>query len=139
MKSIKPGRGPSGLGFMGAVIVVVFGIFWTIIAASITSGAPSIISFIFPLFGVIFVIVGIVQVIYNFHNFKGKNRFSLVDIVDSKEEGDPIDRWITNDAVMKDNEANINTKSHDYNYCPYCKHKLDSDDIFCPKCGKELT
>ena len=46
MKSVKPGRGPSAMGAMGSVIAVIFGIFWTIAAASM--GAPGI----FPLFGV---------------------------------------------------------------------------------------
>ena len=34
MKSIKPGRGPSGLSFIGSVFGIIFGIFWTIMAAS---------------------------------------------------------------------------------------------------------
>ena len=34
MKSVKPGRGPSGLGFIGSVFGIIFGIFWTIMAAS---------------------------------------------------------------------------------------------------------
>ena len=62
MKSIKPGRGPSAMGAMGSIIAVIFGIFWTIAAASM--GAP----FFFPLFGVLFIIMGIVQAVYNFKN-----------------------------------------------------------------------
>ena len=38
MKHIKPGRGPSAMGALGSVIAVVFGIFWTVSAASM--GAP---------------------------------------------------------------------------------------------------
>ena len=52
MKSVKPGRGPSAMGAVGSVIAVIFGIFWTITAASM--GAP----FFFPLFGVLFIILG---------------------------------------------------------------------------------
>ena len=37
MKSIKPGRGPSGLSAMAAVGVVFFGLFWTGMAVMITS------------------------------------------------------------------------------------------------------
>ena len=66
MKHIKPGRGPSAMGALGSVIAVVFGIFWTVSAASM--GAP--ISF--SIFGVLFVIVGIVQAVYNFKNAAGK-------------------------------------------------------------------
>ena len=55
MKSIKPGRGPSGLGFIGSVFGIIFGIFWTIMAARL--GAPALI----PILGVIFIIMCIVQ------------------------------------------------------------------------------
>ncbi|MHB8061464.1 MAG: hypothetical protein ACYDG2_02340 [Ruminiclostridium sp.] len=37
MKSIKPGRGPSGMSFAGSIITIIFGVFWTIIAFSITA------------------------------------------------------------------------------------------------------
>ena len=53
------------MGALGSVIAVVFGIFWTVSAASM--GAP--ISF--SIFGVLFVIVGIVQAVYNFKNADG--------------------------------------------------------------------
>lgn len=39
MKSVKPGRGPSGMKFIGSVFAIVFGIFWTIMAARM--GAPA--------------------------------------------------------------------------------------------------
>ena len=52
MKSIKPGRGPSAMGAMGSVVAIIFGIFWTIMAASM--GAP----LFFPIFGVIFILIG---------------------------------------------------------------------------------
>ena len=53
------GRADIGIamGAMGSIIAVIFGIFWTIAAASM--GAP----FFFPLFGVLFIIMGIVQVV----------------------------------------------------------------------------
>ena len=86
MKHIKPGRGPSAMGALGSVIAVVFGIFWTVSAASM--GAP--ISF--SIFGVLFVIVGIVQAVYNFKNAAGKKRYSAFDIVDGEEEPDPLNQ-----------------------------------------------
>jgi hypothetical protein len=50
----------AGLGIGGAVIGGVFGVFWTIMAFAITSGAPDVGAFsiakvVFPLFGVVFV------------------------------------------------------------------------------------
>ena len=86
MKSIKPGRGPSAMGAMGSVVAIIFGIFWTIMAASM--GAP----LFFPIFGVIFILLGVVQAVYHFKNATGKERFSEFDIVDSQEEPDPLER-----------------------------------------------
>ena len=39
MKHVKPGRGPSAMGAFGAIIAVIFGIFWTVSTASM--GAPA--------------------------------------------------------------------------------------------------
>ena len=79
MKSVKPGRGPSGMKFIGSVFAIEFGIFWTIMAARM--GAPAF----FPIFGVIFIIMGIVQAAYNYRNATGKNRYSSFDITDEGE------------------------------------------------------
>ena len=86
MKSVKPGRGPSGMKFIGSVFAIVFGIFWTIMAARM--GAPAF----FPIFGVIFIIMGIVQAAYNYRNATGKNRYSSFDITDEGEEPDPLEQ-----------------------------------------------
>ena len=122
MKSVKPGRGPSAMGAMGSVIAVIFGIFWTIAAASM--GAPGI----FPLFGVLFVILGIVQAVYNFKNATGKNRYSSFDIVDDYEEPDPLNTRF----------GEAPQDSGDFRYCPYCGAKLGADFTFCGKCGRKL-
>ena len=89
MKSIKPGRGPSMMGGFGSVFSVIFGIFWTILAASMTRGA-GLIGIIFPLFGVLFIIIGVFNAIYHFKNASGKNRYSAYDITDEDEEPDPL-------------------------------------------------
>lgn len=103
MKSIKPGRGPSGMKLIGALGAVIFGLFWTGTAVMISSGSGmGGIGFIFPMFGIIFVIFGIAQAAYHYKNTMGKERFSLMDIVDKKEEGDPADRWIKNEIASKD-------------------------------------
>ena len=125
MKSIKPGRGPSGMSFIGSVVAIIFGIFWTIIAFSMTSGSPfGIVGSIFPLFGIVFIIVGIIQAVYHYKNATGENRFSEFDITDSSEEGDPLDKFIKREA--------------DGNYCPYCGTTINNDYSFCPKCGKAI-
>lgn len=127
MKSVKPGRGPSAMGAMGSVIAVIFGIFWTIGAASM--GAPPL----FPLFGVLFVIMGVVQAVYNFKNATGENRYSSFDIVEDGEEPDPLDHRFGNapqNAPKPD--------SGKFRFCPYCGTKLGAEFSYCGKCGKKL-
>ena len=130
MKSVKPGRGPSAMEAVSSVIAVIFGIFWTITAASM--GAPPL----FPLFGVLFVILGIVQAVYNFKNATGENRYSSFDIVEDSEEPDPLNQrfgdvceHISRDAASSDGSLR---------FCPYCGAKLGSEFEFCGKCGKKL-
>ena len=130
MKSVKPGRGPSAMGAMGSIAAVIFGIFWTVMAASM--GAPVF----FPMFGVIFIVMGIVQALYHFKNATGENRYSEFDIVDSAEEPDPWDRRFgTNRAPETPPEE---PESGDFRYCPYCGARLGSGFTFCGKCGKRL-
>lgn len=131
MKSVKPGRGPSAMGAMVSVIAVVFGIFWTIMAASL--GAP----IFFPLFGVLFIIMGIVQAIYNFKNATGENRYSEFDIVDSGEEPDPLAQRMG--LEREDAEKRLeDSECGDFRFCPYCGARLGSGFTFCGKCGKRL-
>ena len=99
---------------------------------------PGGIAFIFPMFGIIFVIVGIATAVYNFKNAKDKDRFSLLDIVDKSEEGDPSDRWINNEMVSGDIVDSDNMDSGQFNFCPYCGEKLDTAYMYCPKCGKSV-
>ena len=137
MKSVKPGRGPSGMSFMGSIFAVIFGIFWTIMAFSITGGFSfGLLGMIFPLFGVIFVIMGIVQAIYHYKNATGENRYSEFDITDSSEEGDPSDRWIKKQYSHEVEKFNRSEVHVGVKYCPYCGTSLAEDFSFCPKCGK---
>lgn len=126
MKSIKPGRGPSAMEAVGAVIAVVFGIFWTITAISM--GAPVI----FPVFGVIFILMGAVQGLYHLKNAVGKDRFSEFDITDSSEEGDPFDR------VQKQKDLKEPMIRRERNFCPFCGAEVHPDFAFCERCGKKL-
>lgn len=128
MKSVKPGRGPSAMGGFAAIIAVIFGIFWTITAASM--GAPSL----FPLFGILFIIMGIVSAVYNFKNATSENRYSSFDIVDSTEEPDPFNERFGFDSAADDPPFD----SGELRFCPYCGAKLGSDFEFCGKCGRQL-
>lgn len=128
MKSVKPGRGPSFMGGIGAVVAIVFGIIWTIAAASM--GAPVF----FPLFGVIFIIVGIVQAVYNFKNATSKQRYSAFDITDDREEPDPLNERFGNSY----SEQPASAADGDANFCPYCGAKVNPDHKYCKHCGKEI-
>lgn len=130
MKSIKPGRGPSALGVWGAVIAVVFGIFWTAMAVNMGAGP------IFPVFGVLFIITGIIIGIYHFKNATGKNRYSTFDITEEGEEVDPLEQRFNKGAEPRD-DTRADTASP-AGYCPYCGEPSDADYAFCRKCGKEL-
>ena len=128
MKSVKPGRGPSFMGGIGAVAAIVFGVIWTIAAASM--GAP----FFFPLFGVVFIVVGIVQAVYNFKNATSKHRYSAFDITDEHEEPDPLnERFGSQNA-----EQAANGTDSDAHFCPYCGSKVNMDYKFCKHCGREI-
>ena len=123
MKSIKPGRGPSMMGGFGSVFSVIFGIFWTILAASMTRGA-GLIGIIFPLFGVLFIIIGVFNAIYHF-----KNAF---DITDEDEEPDPLNERFGSASAPTD------APSAETHFCPYCGAPVQNDFAFCRKCGREL-
>lgn len=131
MKSIKPGRGPSAMGAMGSVVAIIFGIFWTIMAASM--GAP----LFFPIFGVIFILLGVVQAVYHFKNATGKERFSEFDIVDSQEEPDPLERRFGQEREPWE-EPPQREDAAQAAYCPYCGAKAEPGFVYCAKCGRKL-
>ena len=155
MKSIKPGRGPSGMSFVGSIAVIIFGIIWTVIAGTMASAVPFGIVKIFPLFGVIFVIVGIIQAAYHYKNATGKDRFSIFDITDSHEEGDPANKWINKAGRYGDENGPVrddgprdsgdvfgrDMSSEDDRFRDY--RKTSREDAgkgynYCPYCGNPL-
>lgn len=139
MRSVKPGRGPSGMSFIGSVVAVIFGIFWTFMAVTMTADAPFPISIVFPLFGVIFVVMGIVQAVYHLRNATGKDRFSEFDITEESEERDPLNAWVhEKQHTFDQGHQGFESGEDPYNYCPGCGGKLDEEYSFCPQCGRRL-
>ena len=119
MISIKPGRGPSMMGGFMGVIAALFGVFWTAIAPGVMK-----------LFGVLFIVVAVVQAVYNFKNASAKNRYSSFDVVDSREEPDPLNqKYGTTDPQRSKEETN---------FCPYCGAPAEDTYSFCRRCGKSL-
>ena len=126
MKSIKPGRGPSMMSGAVGILMMCFGIGWTVIAA-----------FAFwpmAIFGLIWTGIVAVSTIYNFKNATGKNRYSQFDIVNSNEEPDPLNERFGDKKVSLDTEK----PDTDSNFCPYCGTAVDKDFEYCNKCGKKL-
>lgn len=124
MKSVKPGRGPSMMGVIGAVVIVVFGIFWTIMAAQM--GAPVF----FPIFGVMFIIMGVAIGIYNLIGAVSKNRMSSFDITSDGEEPDPFN--------TRFGAINHRSVSEGGVFCPFCGEAADYDHEYCMNCGKKI-
>ncbi|MDE6839760.1 MAG: zinc ribbon domain-containing protein [Oscillospiraceae bacterium] len=142
MKSIKPGRGPSGLKFMNSVFSIVFGVIWTLIATlmafgTMASGGFGIITLLFPFFGVAFIINGIVHAKYHYKNAAGRDRYSAFDITEDGEESDPGQRWVKGGEPW-DQPEGPQPSGGEAGFCPYCGAKLQGDFHFCPKCGREL-
>ena len=133
MKSIKPGRGPSMMGGVGAVFAAIFGVIWMGAAAGM--GAPPI----FPLFGLVFIGMAVAGAVYNFKNATGKNRYSAYDIVDEHEEPDPLNQRFggQNSGFSADTFPDT-PASNSFAFCPYCGMELEPDFTFCPRCGKQL-
>jgi hypothetical protein len=125
MRSIKPGRGPSMMGGIGSLFCALFGVIWTVAAASM--GAP----FFFPLFGVGFVILGIVQAVYQFSNAGRKNRFSAFDITDEREEPDPLNQRFGGESEAPGAGGGAG-------FCPYCGARAEEGYAYCRSCGKKL-
>lgn len=126
MKSIKPGRGPLLEGMIGNIFAAVFGVIWTLAAASM--GAPPF----FLLFGVVFVILGIVRAIYSYNQATSENRHSAYDIVDEHEEPDPLNEYFGKSTDRKEPDTPAD------GFCPYCGAPAESEYAFCRRCGKVL-
>jgi ABC-type transport system involved in cytochrome bd biosynthesis fused ATPase/permease subunit len=140
MKSIKPGREISDQGRFGAVIAIFFGILWTVVAVvmavSAVSGAGgifAIVAVIFPIFGLLFIVQAIKQARFHKHNATSPDRYSIVDIVDSKEEADPFAKYDKTSTHPAENP-----RGDGILFCSNCGTAIDGDDNFCPKCGTRI-
>ena len=128
MKSIKPGRGPSKMSAIGSIFAAIFGIFWCIVAGSM--GAV----FMVP-FGLLFVGLAVYNAVYHYRNATSENRNSVIDIVDSKEETDPLNEKYGKHSSVEEEHC---SSEGSFKYCPYCGKQLDNSFEYCPHCGKKL-
>lgn len=132
MKSVKPGRGPSQLSAVGSIGAALFGVFWCILAGAMGAW------FMIP-FGLIFIGISVYSAIYNHRNATSEDRYSLMDIVDSDEESDPLnEKYGRQKNTAQAVRNTTGTPGTSVSYCPYCGAKVEGDFDFCPKCGKKL-
>ncbi len=117
MRRVKPGRAPSAMNTMTSMVAIVFGLFWTVGARGV--GAP------FWMLGIAFILIGVVMLLFNANNAFGRNRFSIADIVDTRDEPDPMSMV----GELSDDASG---------YCPYCGSETDGGFEFCRRCGKRL-
>lgn len=134
MYSVKPGRGPSIMGGVAALLVAGFGVFWILLAHSI--GAP----WPFLGFGLIFIAFALTGAIYNFANATQKNRSSVIDITTDSEEGDFIADALGHSRPhhREPQDAAEPVRQFEGDFCPYCGAQVQPDFNFCPKCGKDI-
>ena len=131
MKSIKPGRGPSMKAGVIGIAVAIFGVIWTCVSVSMGAGP------LFAMFGVVFIAIAVFDVVYNFRNATGENRYSVYDITEDGEEIDPLnERFGTKNSEESPQTEQRNGKKS--RFCPYCGAELASDFVYCNSCGKKI-
>ena len=123
MKSIKPGRGKSMMSGAVSVIVALVGAVWTIGAVSMGAGFMAFV-------GVAFIVMALINAGEGFYNDTADKRMSVVDVVDGQEEPDPLNERY---GVREDPQP-----PQPAAYCPYCGTPVETDFVFCPRCGKTL-
>lgn len=134
MYSVKPGRGPSLMGGVGAIAAAAFGVIWTIGATSV--GAPPF----FALFGLVFILIAVAGAVFNFYNATARNRMSTFDITSGDEESDPIAEVLKRPGQPGPSDRGQPADSRKFpgDYCPFCGAQVSADYDYCPKCGKDI-
>ena len=117
-------RGPSFASGVGSIFAAIFGVFWTITAA--TMGA-----FIMIPFGLLFIGFDVFGAIYNFKGSKNKN--STYDDKYYKTKHNHFEDRYGDEASEYDFNVECNTEN-----CPYCDKEVRKDFIYCPYCGSRL-
>lgn len=113
---------------------------------SITRDTPfPLVGIIFPLFGFVFIGIGIANTVFHYKNATSKNRMSLLDITDEREEPDPLNVRFngnrsssTSQSTEEDGNVNDSVRKYQGDFCPFCGTKVQDDFDFCPKCGKDI-
>lgn len=131
MYSVKPGRGPSLMGGIASLVIMILGLCFA--GEFLNTNPPPPVKAFF----VVWVLFGISGAIGGFYNAFAKNRFSEHDITKPQTEPDPIAK-----ALGFEQSANVPTQGNipptGINYCPFCGTRVSPDYVCCPVCGKNL-
>lgn len=129
--SVKPGRGPSVLG---GVFAIVFGLFSFFLVGDVSSNdAPGAFIAMGYLIGVFAIVGGI----YQLYNAGARNRLSDFDVTVGDEEPDPISRAIGRRGSTSRPRA-AGGPATTGGFCPHCGTGLQTGFKFCSSCGKSL-
>ena len=152
MKNFNP---DAGLGVMGILVPIFFGIFFVIFGIAFGVGAMSMgAPFIFGIGGAFFAVIGICTVVSTILNaMKTKNRIkaggSLGDNnIDSpyNDEDDPFVASLGaklrsgSEISLADIDGSESGKGRKFEgeFCPFCGAEAEDGFNFCPKCGKDI-
>lgn len=121
------------MGAFVSLIIVLFGIVWTVAAISVGG-------WFFAVFGVLFVLAAIGLTVYNFKNATSENRYSGYDIAEDDEEVDPLNvRYGSQDRYdMSTVRQRLSSSMNTSEYCPYCGNPVSEEYEFCNNCGRRL-
>jgi len=89
-------------------------------------------------FGLLFIGFSLYITIFHKHNATAEDRYSLVDIVDSREESDLLNDIYGSRNVNIDGKDISGIPGTSVAFCPYCGVKVEGNFDFCPRCGKKL-
>ena len=113
-------------GSEGGIIVIIFGILWTILAFSITAGSPfgPIPTIVFPGFGILFVIAGI----KNMNKPSGEEQ-TPAETGANRNNQEELVKQIA--GALKETQQK---KAENWT-CAYCSTLVDGEAVKCPSCG----
>ena len=114
MRNRKPEKGPLFMSIGVAVFVLIFAIFWTVMAARL---APFM-----AIFGIFFVGFAIAQIVITINHASGKDSHTSFDSPNEQEN-----RY-----------AKPQSNPESPTYCPSCGAKVEADFVYCSECGRKL-
>lgn len=152
MYSVKPGRGPSLLGTVVTAGMAVFGVIFLVGSNAAMShvadvggmsGPPPAFRLIWTAGCILFILVALAMSVYNFVNFKNKNRMSVIDITTGQEESDLIADMLGHTAPGAPTDARQadgagKPRRFEGRHCPFCGVEVRDEFDFCPNCGKDI-